>query len=405
MRRSGALVNLTVATGAAQQHGLVHLLAQPSPAQQPRQLTSDMCDTCDTCDTCDDNYQNQEWLAMTAEAGTELLHQEVKQEAGGHQREGSATPGVKPPGDIRQTVQPHDQGGQHYQNLDAIREQASLQARSPRPVSMLVSSTSASAGVHPQVLPNCQSIQNISRDHDMSVPQKPFLPLSSNGFNFRGLSKNSKFQSIQEIPQQDAPFSCLGGSQATLRTNINCLPLNNSSTSNGNFARINSGRFRPIHPATSVDKMGNLDVRNTLEKRSVIRKGPIRKDGSIMLSPPKRSPAPSQTSGSSDKENCDNTNIPITSEEESDSVFVEKESESLSSEVCRTNQIYARSEKKVSFTTTTVHDVTKDEENDRSRNSLDTIDDPDSFIDGAEEILNLNQIDLHQKISVVGNQV
>ena len=54
---------------------------------------------------------------------------------------------------------------------------------------------------------------------------------------------------------------------------------------------------------------------------------------------------------------------------------------------------------------TTVHDVTREEGNDMSRQSLDTIDDPDGFIDGAEDILNLDQIDIHQKTSVVGNQV
>ena len=199
----------------------------------------------------------------------------------------------------------------------------------------------------------------------------------------------------------------MGGSQDTLGSStLHTLPYKNSSAVIGNFARINSGRFRPIHPAPSLDKISSLNNKNS----SVVRKGPIRKDGSIVLSPPKHSPALSQQSGSSDKENTGNPNIWIRPEEEEwdNNVFIEKEPESVCSEVSRVSQLHPRSEKKVSFTPlmTTVHDVTREEgENDMSRQSLDTIDDPDGFIDGAEDLLNLDQIDLHQKISVVGNQV
>ena len=394
MRGTGAVVRLTVSPGAAQLHGLGHLLAQPSPRPQQRSaVTSDDTGEAETRDTCPpgDNYMNQEWLSMTAGMGR------------GREQSGAEHHPDQPP----PPQQPHqDQGGQHYQNLAAIREQASLQPRSPRPMSMHVAS--ASAVVHPQSLPNSQSIQNISQDPDERNAFQSALPLSSNGFNRREFSSN--VHSSQTLPHNSANSlvrQAMGGSQDILgSSHTHTLPYKNSSAVIGNFARINSGRFRPIHPAPSLDKIASLNNRNS----SVVRKGPIRKDGSIVLSPPQHSPALSQLSGSSDKENSGNPNIWIRPEEEEgdNNVFIEKEPESVSSEVSRVSQLHPRSEKKVSFTPmmTTVHDVTREEgENDMSRQSLDTIDDPDGFIDGAEDLLNLDQIDLHQKISVVGNQV
>ena len=426
MRGTGAVVRLTVSPGAAQQHGLGHLLAQPSPRPPQRSAvtsdhqgetetrdmreTRDMTETRDMRETRDpcppgDNYMNQEWLAMTAGVGRgrELPgpdHQEAE--------DGVFIPEQPPHGFGGQQFPP-DQGGQHYQNLAAIREQASLQPRSPRPMSMHVSSAS---GVHPHSLPNSQSIQNISQDPEEGHTFQSAVPLSSNAFNSRGFSNVSNIHSSQTLPSNSANNlvrQAMGGSQNILgSSNSNTLPYKNSPAVIGNFARINSGRFRPIHPAPSLDKITSLAHKNSSDIRSVVRKGPIRKDGSIVLSPPKHSPALSQQSGSSDKENSGNPNIWISKEDECDNVFIEKEPESVCSEVSRVSQIQSRTEKKVSFTPlmTTVHDVTREEgETDVSRQSLDTIDDPDGFIDGAENLLNLDQIDIHQKISVVGNQV
>ena len=404
MRGTGAVVRLTVSPGAAQRHGLGHLLAQASPQTQQRHVVSDKCgesETRDTCgegetrDTCTqgDNYQNQEWLAMTAGVARDQMGQETQE----------AEPRFHP------EQPPHDQGGQHYQNLAAIREQANIEPRSQRPMSLHVSS--ASAGVHPQSLPNSQSIQNISHDPDESDISHPALAYTSNAaIHSRGFSNISNLHSTQTLPNSAANSlvrQAMGGSQNILGSNTHSLPFKNSSAVIGNFARINSGRFRPIHPAPSLDRISNISHKNSSDNRSAIRKGPIRKDGSVVLSPPKHSPALSQLSGSSDKENSGiNTNIWLRPEEECDPVFIEKEPESICSEVSRVSQIQPRSDKKVSFTTmTTVHDVPREEGNDMSRQSLDTIDDPDGFIDGAEDILNLDQIDLHQKTSVVGNQV
>ena len=394
MRATGAVVRLTVSPGAAQRHGLGHLLAQASPQPHQRHVAGDMGGETETRDTCSqgDNYQNQEWLAMTAGVAREQMGQETQE----------AEPRFYP------EQPPHDQGGQHYQNLAAIREQAAIKPRSPRPMSLHVSS--ASAGVHPQSLPNSQSIQNISQDPEESVNSHPALAYTNNAaINSRGFSNISNLHSTQTLPNSTANSlvrQAMGGSQNILGSNTHSLPLKNSSAVIGNFARINSGRFRPIHPAPSLDRISNISHKNSSDNRSAIRKGPIRKDGSVILSPPKHSPALSQQSGSSDKENSGiNTNIWLRPEEECDPVFIEKEPESVCSEVSRVSQIQPRSDKKVSFTLTTVHDINREEGNDMSRQSLDTIDDPDGFIDGAEDILNLNQIDLHQKTSVVGNQV
>ena len=426
MRGTGAVVRLTVSPGAAQLHGLGHLLAQPSPRPQQRTAvtsdqgeteTRDMRETRDVRETRDmretrdpcppgDNYMNQEWLAMTAGVGRGR-----EQPGPGHRKaEDGRLITDQPPHAFGGQQQPPDQGGQHYQNLATIREQASLQPRSPRPMSMHVSTA---LGVHPQSLPNSQSIQNISQDPEEGHAVQSAVPISSNALNSRGFSNVSNVHSSQTLPSNSANNlvrQAMGGSQNILgSSNSNTLPYKNSPAVIGNFARINSGRFRPIHPAPSLDKITSLSHKNSSDMRSVVRKGPIRKDGSIVLSPPKHSPALSQQSGSSDKENFGNPNIWISKEEEEcDNVFIEKEPESVCSEVSRVSQIQPRSEKKVSFTPlmTTVHDVTREEgENDVSRQSLDTIDDPDGFIDGAEDLLNLDQIDLHQKISVVGNQV
>ena len=61
--------------------------------------------------------------------------------------------------------------------------------------------------------------------------------------------------------------------------------------------------------------------------------------------------------------------------------------------------------KRVSFKgNNTVHDVTKDEE-DGNNASMDNVDTPDDFIDEAASIMNLNQLDLNHRSSVVGTQV
>ena len=177
-----------------------------------------------------------------------------------------------------------------------------------------------------------------------------------------------------------------------------------------NFARINSGRFRPIHPAPSNEIM---ETRKEPSNRvSVVRKGPIRKDGSIVLSPKMSSPALSSTSNNSDKENMDNSNnlrneMFDRREVEDDNVFIVKDVENVNIEVSKVNQVSStlpRIVKKVSFTgNNTIHDVTKDDE-DETNASMDNVDTPDEFIDEAASIMNLNRLDINQKSSVVGTQ-
>merc|ERR1712227_596812 len=133
-----------------------------------------------------------------------------------------------------------------------------------------------------------------------------------------------------------------------------------------------------------------------------------KKDGSIVLSPSKPSPALSTTSNSSDKENTGNNLFPNKAAN-NDDVFVIKDVENAPIEVSKVNQVTTlpRVVKKVSFTSNIVHDVTKDDDDDgydASCNSIDDVDNPDDFIDEAETIMNLDSLDLNHRTSVVGTQ-
>ena len=135
-----------------------------------------------------------------------------------------------------------------------------------------------------------------------------------------------------------------------------------------------------------------------MDRRTVMRRGPIRKDGSIVLSP-KPSPAPSNLSNNSDKENLN------------EDVFISKEVELINSEISKTNTL-PRSVKKVSFQTEVVHEIShdedlKDEEGDThgSRGSIEMTEGPENFIEEALTMMNLNKIEVNGKSSVVGTQV
>ena len=131
-----------------------------------------------------------------------------------------------------------------------------------------------------------------------------------------------------------------------------------------------------------------------------MRRGPIRKDGSIVLSP-KPSPAPSNLSNNSDKENL----------ALSDDVFISKEVEQINSEISKTNTLQ-RSVKKVSFQTEVVQEIShdedfRDEEVDTygSRGSIEMTEGPEEFLDEALTMMNLNKMEVNGKSSVVGTQV
>ena len=267
MRQTGPRVSLTVARGAAQHHGLSHLLSQPSPQPRPAPPS--------------DNYINQQWLA-----------QEV-----------------------------------HYQNL--------AQAWSPRPLSLHLPSTSEQVFPHQNLTSSALNINLASGD----------LPSSS------GLT----------LPHQTLP---------------------RDPSKSASFARINSGRFRPIHPAGT----------EKLDRKTVMRKGPIRKDGSVVLSP-KPSPASSMLSNNSDKENFTLN----------DDVFVSKEVEQINCGVSKTNTL-PRIAKKVSFQTELVQEISHDNI-DTSKESIDQSEGPEQFLDEAATLMRLNKLELNTKSSVVGTQV
>ena len=162
-------------------------------------------------------------------------------------------------------------------------------------------------------------------------------------------------------------------------------------------AKFNTGSFRPIHPASSCER---VEGRREMDRRTVMRRGPIRKDGSIVLSP-KPSPAPSNLSNNSDKENL----------ALNDEVFISKEVEQINSEISKTNTL-PRSVKKVSFQTEVLHEIShdedyKDEEVDTngSRGSIDMTEGPEEFLDEALTMMNLNKIEVNSRSSVVGTQV
>ena len=162
-------------------------------------------------------------------------------------------------------------------------------------------------------------------------------------------------------------------------------------------AKTNISTFRPIQPASSCEK---VEARREMDRRTVMRRGPIRKDGSIVLSP-KPSPAPSNLSNNSDKENL----------ALSDDVFISKEVERINSGISKTNTL-PRSVKKVSFQTEVVHEIShdgdyKEEEGDTngSRGSIEMTEGPEEFLDEALTMMNLNKIEVNGKSSVVGTQV
>lgn len=110
----------------------------------------------------------------------------------------------------------------------------------------------------------------------------------------------------------------------------------------------------------------------------------------------------SSISNSSDKENRTNENESVKKSE--DDVFVMKGVENINISDANCVKTFPKPVKKVSFTETIIHDVTK-EENDESRDSIDLVDTPDDFIDGAENIMNLRQLDSVHRSVVVGTQV
>ena len=120
-----------------------------------------------------------------------------------------------------------------------------------------------------------------------------------------------------------------------------------------------------------------------------MRKGPIRKDGSVVLSP-KPSPAPSLVSNNSDKENFS----------QRDEVFISKEVEQINSEVSTTSTL-PRAVKKVSFQSDPVQEIFQDDRN----SSRDSIGGAEQFLDEAVSLMNLNKIESNTKSSVVGTQV
>ena len=379
MRGTGHTVNLTIAPLSAQLHGLGHLLSQPSPRAPP--AAHDHHDhyappahhaSTPALDTGgNDNYQNQEWLSTQnipnlASSSRQFPSQDSDMFPARLQQPISSST-LELSANRRQPLDPSSAHRRlpllsqnqelHYQNLETVRQEH--QSRSPRPLSL----------------------------HFPTIPEQVAQPISSSQLN---LNPTNRSESV------------------TINRNPSLVrkePLMSS-----NFARINSGRFRPIHPAPSNEIM---EARKEPSNRvSVVRKGPIRKDGSIVLSPKMSSPALSSTSNNSDKENMDNSNnlrneMFDRREVEDDNVFIVKDVENVNIEVSKVNQVSStlpRIVKKVSFTgNNTIHDVTKDDE-DETNASMDNVDTPDEFIDEAASIMNLNRLDINQKSSVVGTQ-
>ena len=70
MRATGAMVRLTVSPGAAQRHGLGHLLAQASPQPQQRHVVSDKCGESETRDTCGEGETRDTWTGDAVRTST-----------------------------------------------------------------------------------------------------------------------------------------------------------------------------------------------------------------------------------------------------------------------------------------------------------------------------------------------
>ena len=136
----------------------------------------------------------------------------------------------------------------------------------------------------------------------------------------------------------------------------------------------------------------------------------------MVVSCPQQSPALSHLSSSSDKENSavrDDSNVFFEKKYLNDSekylsdkensgvkddsnVFFEKDIERVRTEESKVVNTLPRVLKKVSFNTNSV-----EEEFEASRNSVDN---PEEFIEGAESLMNLRNLELNQRSSVVGNQ-
>ena len=139
----------------------------------------------------------------------------------------------------------------------------------------------------------------------------------------------------------------------------------------------------------------------------------------MVVSSPQQSPALSQLSSSSDKENSgvkDDGNMFVEKKYLNDSekylldkensavkddsnVFFEKDIERVRTEESKVVNTLPRVLKKVSFNTNSV-----EEEFEASRNSIESVDNPEEFIEGAESLMNLRNLELNHRSSVVGNQ-
>jgi len=357
MRNTGHIVTLVIALKSAQYHGLSHLLATHSPMtnQMPQSHVSnrgpphhvstpelDMCTTRELDSRAgSDNYQNQEWLSS------------------------QHLPGVAKIPESKNDMPPNlnADSGQYYQNLASLKE-----TRSPRPMSCVFPGSGFQSQSwnnqgqfrnQSRINPSSSSVQNIHHQIDQT----------------KELQTSKEFQSSDHLIRRE--------------------PLLSS-----NFARINSGRFRPIHPAKSNESLENPIATRSYDNKTALKRGPIKKDGSIVLSP-RASSAMSSISNSSDKENRTNENESVKKSE--DDVFVMKGVENINISDANCVKTFPKPVKKVSFTETIIHDVTK-EENDESRDSIDLVDTPDDFIDGAENIMNLRQLDSVHRSVVVGTQ-
>ena len=140
----------------------------------------------------------------------------------------------------------------------------------------------------------------------------------------------------------------------------------------------------------------------------------------MVVSSPQQSPALSHLSSSSDKENSgvrDDSNVFFEKKYLNDSekylldkensgvkddsnVFFEKDVERVRTEESKVVNTLPRVLKKVSFNTNSV-----EEEFEASRNSIDSVDNPEEFIEGAESLMNLRNLELNQRSSVVSGKL